>query len=140
MTDDTKHEGTEGAPKANDQANGARPATTDDVRKRIVASVQEEIARLDEYAASYSKHPKEQEVFCHAMESIAAIKARVEVYVIQVEMAASTAAMSSIIGQAMRARVAQNAVASEPAILSDEVADLLRRGRRPGGNSPPTTR
>jgi hypothetical protein len=129
----------EGAPKVEDQAQ-VKPATTDDVRTRIFASVQAELARLEAHAERHVEDPKASEVFCHAMEAIAAIKARVEVYVIQVEMAASTAAMATIIGSAMRQRAAQPVAATDHAQLPPDVADLLRKANRPGGNSPPGVR
>lgn len=130
MEDTGKNEGAPGH-----QAQG-RPATTDDVRARIVASVQSEIARLEEHAQMLREagFRKTSEPFCHAMEAIAVIKARVEVYVIQVEMAASTAAMATIIGNAMRQRAAQPGAPTESAGHVD--AELIRKASRPGGNSP----
>jgi len=118
------------APEAQPQGK-ANPSMEADVKRRVFAAVADEIARLEEFAES-SKNTGQNEAYCHALEAMASIKARAEVYCIQVEMAAATAAMASIFGGAMRQRAAAQPAQEGP----EAVKDLLRRVDSPGRKSP----
>jgi len=126
-------------PEAEDGAGDAK--TTDDtakpetreaqIKRRVIGAMQDEIDRLDELA-SECLAADNTEGHCHALESLAAVKARGEVYCIQVEMAMQTAALATIIGGQQRARQQQPV----PVESDGQLADLLKRGSRPGEGKP----
>ncbi|MEN6368899.1 MAG: hypothetical protein ABFD77_04285 [Thermotogota bacterium] len=109
-----------------------------DIKKRVLGAVADEVARLNEAAEDFRDRGN-HEAYCHAVESIASIKARAEVFCIQVEMAATTAAMATLFGNAMRnvGSAAPGAVpGAAPGDLPPGIAELIRRGRRPGIGAP----
>lgn len=113
-----------------------KPPMEEDVRRRVLESIAPEIARLNDFA-QVARDTGRGDDFCRAIEAVANIKSRAEVSCIQVEMAATTAAMASLFGGALRARAAQ---AAEPGKVpvggAEEAAELLRKMDRPGGGSP----
>jgi hypothetical protein len=109
----------------------------EDVRRRVLESIAPEIARLNDFA-QVARDTGRGDDFCRAIEAVANIKSRAEVSCIQVEMAATTAAMASLFGGALRARAAQAAEPGKtPLSSAEEAADLIRKMDRPGGGSPP---
>jgi len=74
------------------------------IRTRIILSIQDDIDRLEGYAARMKRMPDGQgsRSYCQAIESIAAIKVKAETSLIQIEMAAKTAAVAAQIGNMVR--------------------------------------
>lgn len=93
------------------------------VRRRIAGAVQGELDRLEEVARA-AQADQAWQAFTMSVETIASVKARVEMYCIQIEMAVTTAAMASLAG-GLRTKQTGG---------SDPVA-LVRKADKPGGNS-----
>jgi len=134
MNDTNTKESSDGV--ANDSAE--KPETMEvKIRRRIGAAIQGEVDRLNKYAA-IAKDQRGDGAFkqyCHAIESIASVKGRAEMYCIQVEMAMQTAAMASVMGGVMGGAANNKGPRSMPTAQS-ALEDLVRRGSSPGQETP----
>ncbi len=113
-----------------EEANSKPETMEAQMRRRITEAVAEEIRQLVIYSVR-AKREGHHQAHCQALESIASVKAKVEVYCLQVEMAVKTAAMASTLGAIMRdkAQPAQGA-RPDPAAIMDLAAKAARPGRK----------
>lgn len=113
------------------------PTMEDMVKQRIGAAVQGELERLEGYAKIHEDRGQ-TEALCHVIESTASIKARVEVYCIQVEMAAKTAAVASTLSAMARGGQQGTQVPTGDDGAPDTAAlrELAMKARRPGVAKP----
>ncbi len=103
------------------------------IRQRIYATVEAEIGRLEEIAKIFEAKGSSKD-YANTLEGIASIKSRCEMYCIQIEMAAQTAAMASAFNTAARKNAAPTPANDSEA--PDNIEEIMRRASRPGVKSP----
>ena len=112
-----------------------QPAPEEVLRQRINASVTGELSRLEVFAAKCMTEGNNQG-YAAAVESMAGIKMRCEVYCIQVEMAAKTAALASAVGGMMRQGPSPAGVGGPGQPQGRDLADLLEKAKGGRGKPP----
>ncbi len=107
----------------------------DQIRARIMLSVQDDIDRLEGYAARMKRMPDGQgsRSYCQAIESIAAIKVKAETYLVQIEMAAKTAAVAAQFSNMMRGQKEPTPPDGKPPKPSTR--DLANKVASPGASA-----
>lgn len=102
-------------------------------RRRIADAISAEVQRLDALATRLEEQ-KNFEGVAHIVEALASVKARAEVYCIQIEMAAQTAAVASLLGAAMRQP--GQPPGQPPGPRDAGLRSIIEKGKRPpGGDS-----
>lgn len=128
MSEETKNTNEGSIDKDQERA----PTAEERIKGRVEGAIAGEVYKLEVLAERLLDEDRVKD-HCQAMETIASIRARAEMYCIQLEMAAQTAAMASLFGGAMRQQQQAGVVA--PQDIGD-VSEVLKRAKRPGGNSP----
>lgn len=102
------------------------PTPEEKISERIKAGISEEIERLENLAHRLLGEDRIKD-HCQVIETLASIKARAEMYCVQLEMAMQTAAMASMLNSAMRKKQGR----TPPQDIGD-IDDMLKRVSRPG--------
>jgi len=117
------------------QEQQAVPSMEQQLQARIRGAVSFEVDRLEKLAAD-AKLADKTEAYCHALESVASIKARAEVYCVQVEMAAKTAAMASVFSGMARGQESEGAPKTPGRGDIGDLVNKAKGGRGEQGEPP----
>lgn len=127
MNEETKTKEAGGVDEDQERA----PTPEEKIAARVKTGISEEVERLENLAHRFLGEDRIKD-HCQVIETLASIKARAEMYCIQLEMAMQTAAMASMLGSAMRQKQGD----APPQDIGD-IADVLKRASRPGSKPGP---